>query len=189
MADHSLKRLRINLASVPLRNRNLYFTLLGLLAVLILAAAVGGGLIYFRYHGRNVASRASLQDLELSSESARTETASFAAKSQEASRRQKARVDFANEAVYFKSFSWTGFLSEMERSLPGASHIIALTPTPMGKSRVEVRLRVVSASLNEMLAFVNNLKAPSFANIRIISDEQKGGEIVSEVSLTYEEHR
>jgi len=189
MADHSLKRLRINLASVPLRNRNLYFTLLGLLGVLILAAAVGGGLIYFRYHGRNSAARASLQDLDLSSESARTETASFVAKSQEASRRQKARVDFANEAVYFKSFSWTRFLSELEKSLPAASHIIALTPTPIGKSRVEVRLRVVSSSLNEMLAFVKNLKSPSFANIRIIGDEQKGGEIVSEVSLTYEEHR
>lgn len=189
MADHSLKRLRINLASAPLRNRNLYFTLLGLLAVLILAAAAGGGLIYFRYHGRNVAAQASLQDLELAAETARTETASFAAKSQEASRGQKARVDFANEAVDFKSFSWTRFLSELERSLTGASHIIALTPTPMGKSRVELRLRVVSASLDEMLAFVKNLKAPSFVNIRIIGDEQKGGEVVSEVSLSYEEHR
>jgi len=189
MANHSLKRLRINLASLPLRNRNLYFALLGLLAVLILAAAVGGGLIYFRYHGRNVASQASLQDLELATQTAQTETAFFAAKSQEASRGQKARVDFANEAVYFKSFSWTRFLSELEGSLTGASHIIALAPTPMGKSRVEVRLRVVSASLDEMLAFVKNLKAPSFANIRIIGDEQKGGEVVSEVSLTYEEHR
>jgi len=150
---------------------------------------VGGGLIYFRSHGRNVASQASLQDLEFATETARTETASFAAKSQEAGRRQKARVDFANEAVYFKSFSWTRLLSELERSLPGASHIIALTPTPVGKSRVEVRLRVVSASLDEMLAFVKNLKPPSFANVRIMGDEQKGGEIVSEVSLTYEEHR
>jgi hypothetical protein len=189
MADHALKRLRINLASSPLRNRNLYFTLLGLLAVLILAAAAGGVLIYARYHGRNEAARASLQDLELATETSRTETTTFLAKSQEAGRRQKARVDFANESVYFKSFSWTRFLSELEKSLPGASHIIALTPTPVGKSRVEVRLRVVSSSLEEMLAFVNNLKPPSFANIRIISDEQKGGEIVSEVSLTYEEHR
>jgi len=189
MNNAPAQRLRINLASAPLRNRNLYFTLAGFLAVMTLAALVAGGLIYVHYHGRNADARATLESLGLEADTARTETAAFQAKSLEAATRQKTGVDFADEAIYLKSFSWTRFLSELEQSLPGASHIVALAPTPMGKARVEVRLRVVFSNLNEMLAFVDNLKARSFADIRLISEEKRAGEIVSEVSLSYEEHR
>lgn len=189
MNNNQAQRLRINLASSPLRNRNLYFALLGLLAVLTVAALVTGGFSYIHYHGRNAETRANLESLGLEADTARTETAAFQARSLEAAKNLKTRVDFAEEAVFLKSFSWTRFLFELEQSLPGASHIVALAPTPVGKGRVEVRLRVIFSNLNELLTFVDNLKARSFADIRPISEEKRAGEIVSEVSLTYEEHR
>jgi len=186
---NSLNRVRINLASAPLRNRNLFFSLSGLLALLILAAAVAGGLLYIRYHGQNAEARSALADLGRRADSARAETSAFQAKSQDAARNLKSRVDFANEAIFLKSLSWTHFLTELETSLPRSSQIVALAPTPLGKGRVEVRLRVVFSGLNDMLAFVNNLRSRSFANIRLMSEERQAGLIVSEVTLSYEERR
>lgn len=183
------KRVRINLASVPLRNRNLFLTLAGLLIVLTVAVAVLGVLIYARYHARDAQARSSLESLELAAESARTETGSFLAKSKEAESKLKSEVGFANEIIFLKSLSWTKFLGELETSLPGGSYIVALAPNPTGRSRVEVRLRAVFSGLNDELQFIKNLRDHSFADIRIIGEEQKSGRITSEVSLIYEERR
>lgn len=183
------RRVRINLASAPLRNRNIFRAAAALLIVLAAAAMVSGGLIYARYHPRNVEARSVQNGLELAAETARTETTAFLAKGQEAAAKLKSQVDFANEIIFLKSLSWTKFLTELETSLPGGSYIVALAPNPVGRARVEVRLRAVFSSLDEELAFIKNLRAHSFADIRLMGEEQQGGRIVSEVSLSYEEHR
>ncbi len=183
------RRVHINLASAPLRNRNLFLSLAVLLVVLAGACLAAGLLVYGRYHGRYVQARSSLDSLDLAAETARTETAGFQAKARDASSRLKSQVGFANEIIFLKSLSWTKFLGELETSLPGGSYITALAPNPTGRARVEVRLRVAFSSLNEELQFIKNLRDHSFADIRIIGEEQKSGRITSEVSLTYEERR
>jgi Tfp pilus assembly protein PilN len=183
------RRVRINLASEPLRNRNAYYSLAGLLVVLILAASVSGGILFARYHSRRVEVRSSQNSLELAAESARAETAAFLSRGQEAMLKLKGQVDFANEIIFLKSLSWTKFLSELETSLPGGSYIVALAPNPVGRARVEVRLRAVFSSLNEELEFIKNLRANSFADIQLMGEEQQGGRVVSEVSLNYVENR
>ncbi|OGD24248.1 MAG: hypothetical protein A2Y56_16410 [Candidatus Aminicenantes bacterium RBG_13_63_10] len=182
-------RIRLNLASSPLRNRNLFHLLAGVLILLAAAAAVWSGLLYARYHGRNAEARSALTGLALRSESAQAEVSAFQVKSREAARTLRDRVDFANEAIYLKGLSWTRFLAELETALPRTSQVAALAPTPLGKGRVEVRLRVVFSGLDDMLAFVNNLKSRSFANIRLMSEERQAGRIVSEVTLSYEQRR
>jgi Tfp pilus assembly protein PilN len=183
------RRVTINLASAPLRNRNLFFSLAGLLGVLIVAGVALSGLFFIRYHARCVQAKSALEATELAMETARTETTAYLAKSQEASAKLKAQVDFANEIIDLKSLSWTQFLSQLETSLPGGSYIVALAPNPVGQARFEVQLRVVFSSVAEELEFIKNLKDHSFADIRLMGEEQTSGRIVSEVSLSYEERR
>ncbi len=187
--NSSVRRVRINLASAPLRNRNIFYSAAALLIVLAAASAVTGGFIYARYHSRNFEARSVRNSIELAAETARTETTGFLMKGQEVATKLKSQVGFANEIIFLKSLSWTKFLTELETSLPGGSYIAALAPNPVGRARVEVRLRVVFSSLNEELQFIKNLRSHSFTDIRLMGEEQQGGRIVSEVSLSYEEHR
>lgn len=184
-----MRRVRINLASAPLRNRNLFLSLAGGLGVLIAAGIVLSGLFYVRYHARYVQAKSALEALELDMESARTATTGSLARVQTESAKLKGQVDFADEIIYLKSLSWTQFLSQLETSLPGGSYIAALAPNPVGQARFEVQLRVVFSNLAEELEFIKNLKDHSFADIRLMGEEQTSGRIVSEVSLSYEERR
>ncbi len=183
------RRVRINLASAPLRNRNLFLSLAGLLGVLIAVGVLLSGFFYVRYHARYVQAKSALEATQLDMETAQTETTGSLARVQADSAKLKAQVDFADEIIYLKSLSWTQFLSQLETSLPGGSYIAALAPNPVGQARFEVQLRVVFSNLNEELEFIKNLKEHSFANIRLMGEEQTSGRIVSEVSLSYEEHR
>jgi Tfp pilus assembly protein PilN len=189
MMNHNRRPVRINLASSPLRNRRPFWFLLGLLAVLTLALAGAGLSAFLRYHGPNAETAAAVRALRLRTDTDRTETTALLARTQDLSRKLKSGVDFANEAIFLKSLSWTRFLSELEASLPARSSIVALSPTPMGQARVEVRMRAVFSSLDSMLAFINNLRSRSFSDIRLLSDERKAGQIVSEVTVSYADHR
>ena len=48
----------------------------------------------------------------------------------------KARVDLVNRIIFQKSFSWTGFLSELEASLPDSIYITSLVPNVLGDRTV-----------------------------------------------------
>jgi len=179
--------LNLNLATKPLRNRRLYGTavraLVGLLAVLA-ALAVFAFLKYGGEASRLKATRT--ENTRLQSEAAREEKR-LAADIKEAERTSLARVDLVNGIILKKTFSWTGLLAELENALPGPSFITSLSPNFTSSGGVTMNMRVTSRSLEDVLAFINNLTARGFKNIQVFGDRRsEDGRILTEMSLTYE---
>lgn len=180
------KRLSLNLASHPLRNRRFFYLLLFILGALLVVVGYLAGKTYIEYRSQDQKARASIAKTNQLLMAANTEEKTFRKKVEEAIRNDKEKVDLVNSIILRKIFSWTEILSALERSLPDSSYILSLAPTLAEDSRLQLKLRVVSTDLDRLLEFLNNLKALKFS-IRIEGEmESERGFLVSNVSLSYE---
>jgi hypothetical protein len=99
----------------------------------------------------------------------------------------KAQVDFMNDLILRKSFSWVGLLSRLEEALPASGAVTSLNPAFSGGSKAEVTMTAVFQSLNDLLTFIQNLNARGFSSIRLISEGKNGaGQLESEIAVVYE---
>ena len=180
------KRLSLNLATYPLRNRRFFFLLLSIMAVTLVLISYLAARTYIKYRSEAQKVRASIDNVDQLIMVAGTEEKSFRQKIEEAVRRDKDKVDLVNSIILRKVFSWTELLSTLENSLPDSSYILSLAPTLAEDSRLQIRLRVVSQDLDKLLEFLNKLKASKF-RIRIEGEmASEKGLLISEVSLSYE---
>jgi Tfp pilus assembly protein PilN len=179
--------LNLNLATRPLRNRRLYGTAVRLFAGLLVVLA---GLTVFailKYGGEASRLKATRTgNTGLQSEADR-EVKRLTADIKQVERTSRARVDLVNGIILRKTFSWTGLLTELENALPGPSYITSLSPDFTASGAVTMSMRVTSRSLEDVLAFINNLTARGFKNIQVFGDRRsEDGRIITEMSLTYE---
>jgi len=180
------KRLSLNLATYPLRNRRFFFLLLSIMAVTLVLISYLAARTYIKYRSEAQKVRASIDNVDQLIMVAGTEEKSFRQKIEEAVRRDKDKVDLVNSIILRKVFSWTELLSTLENSLPDSSYILSLAPTLAEDSRLQIRLRVVSQDLDKLLEFLNKLKASKF-RIRIEGEmASEKGLLISEVTLSYE---
>lgn len=180
------KRLSLNLATNPLRNRRFFFLLLFVIAAALLLVGYLAGRTYIKYRSEAQEVRASADNIDQLIMVAQTEEKNSRQKIEEAVRRDKDKVDLVNSIILRKAFSWTELLSTLENSLPDSSYILSLAPILDEDSRLQLRLRVVSQDLNKLLEFLNKLIASKF-RIRIEGEmESEKGLLISEVSLSYE---
>ena len=179
--------LNLNLATRPLRNRRLYAAAVRVLAVLLVLLAGLSAFILLKYGGE--ASRlkaASAETRRLQTEAARDERRLTADIGRE-EKISRDRVDLVNLLIRRKMFSWTGLLSELEKALPGPSYITALSPAFTPEGAVALQMRVTSRSLDDLLAFLNNLGAGGFKNIKAGGEQRSDdGRLIAEISATYE---
>jgi Tfp pilus assembly protein PilN len=178
---------RINLASEPLENKRLFRATLALSLALIavLGLAAGWSFIRFQVHNRRLIAEAS--GLARSLETARSEGSRFRTGAQDLIKKEKSEVDFLNDLILRKSFSWVGLLSRLEEALPASGSVTSLSPTFSGGSKAEVTLTAVFQNLNDLLAFIQNLQARGFSRIRLVSEGKNGyGQLESEIAVIYE---
>jgi hypothetical protein len=92
-----------------------------------------------------------------------------------------------NSIILEKSFSWTQFLSDLEKSLPESSYIVSMAPTLAKDSKLQLSFKVAYSNVDDLLKLYNNLRALKFNQIKIISEaENENGLLISEISLNYE---
>ena len=183
----NMEKLQLNLASRPLRNTRFYRAcLIGLASVLIVLTLLAG-FFFIKYGFKDRRAKSSLRDAEGRILQLQAEAARFKTLAEGISKTEKGRVDFVNSIIFRKSFSWNAFLSELEGALPDSSFITSLAPSFVGEASLDLRVKVVSRSLDDLLAFINNLSARNFKGIRVeneSADEQ--GQLNSEITFTYE---
>jgi hypothetical protein len=185
MRNH--KKLNLNLATAPLRNRRLFlllFALLGISTCLVLAL---GGKIFYEY--RDLAQEAEKEVVQIESQISddQRETSQLNIKIEELIDLHAEHVTLINSLVYSKSFSWMDFFSALEDALPASSYIVSMRPFPEEGISMEVRFKVASTSLDELLNFIARLAAKGFKDIQILSESKtEEGYSLSEVSLRYE---
>ena len=180
---------KLELASHPLRNRRLFYLcillLLALTAVVILVSAN----MYFKYKNEYEATQARITEVEQKRGLAQREELKMDRQIENESAAHLLKINFINGLIYRKSFSWIGFLSDLENALPARCYIVSLVPSQRGDLGMEVIIRVASPSLEDLLKLYTQLVSLGFENVLIRSEEQAdNGMLISEVSFIYEKH-
>lgn len=181
------KKIYVNLASHPLRNRRFFFLVTGILVVLICVFSALAGYTYWVYGKKNRDYALSRTQIEKKMQDVLREDQRLSMLIDEASQKYSDRIDFINTLIYKKSFSWVDFLSALEDSLPETCYVVSMAPSLKENSKMEVRLKIAAPNLDELLKFNKNLYEKQFTNIRIVSESRDEiGMLVSEISLVYE---
>ncbi len=181
------KRLNLNLASHPLRNRRFFFLLIGILSLLLVVVLGLGGYTYWKYSTKNRDFERNWAQIENKIRNAQREEKRLTVQIEEAAKKYQGQVTSLNTLILKKSFSWADFLSSLEEALPESCYIVSLEPALVKDNQTEVRLEVVAPNLDELLNLNRNLYEKNFSSIRIISEStNETGFLVSEISLIYE---
>jgi Tfp pilus assembly protein PilN len=178
--------LLLNLATRPAKNRK--FFLLAR-AALVAACVVLFGLAAFtmvKYGLQADRLKTSLADAGARRDAAAKEEQRLQAEVRKEKQAKQLEVDVVNRIIYQKSFSWTAFFSQLEASLPDSVYITSLSPNFSGDRTVTLKIKVVSAGIDDLLAFLNNLHARKFAYRFESESREEEGQLVSEISLSYE---
>jgi Tfp pilus assembly protein PilN len=179
----------LNLASHPLKNRRLFFLLVIILGALFIFLLLLGGYTFINYAGKVRDLQSKTADVESKIQQYQQEEKELTARIQQAVAAHKKEVDRVNSLIYRKSFSWVEFLSDMEEVLPRSSYVVSLSPKVKEDAQIEVRFKVASPNLDELLKLNKRLYAMKFKDIRVISESRNSeGFLISEISVTYEKN-
>lgn len=182
--------IRLNLATRPLRNTRFYRTAFAASVLLLAGLAALTGFLSVKYGLANRRARAEDSGIKARIAAATAETAKFKSAAAAAARSDREKVDLVNAVIMRKTFSWTGLLTELEGALPESSFITSLAPNFAGESAVDLRIKVVSRGLDDLLALVDRLTERKFTRIRVAGESaDPQGRIVSEITFSYETTR
>ena len=180
-------RVRLNLASHPLRNRKLFYLSVTGLGIAFLLLSFISTSLFVSYRNKSSTIEASIHDLEYSLQEVKRNEKQYTSRVENMIKDYKEMVDEVNSIIYRKSFSWADFLTSLEKSLPDSSYIISLAPTFTEDLNMKVRFKVVSRGLDDLLKLINNLEALKFKQIKVLNEvTNEQGLLLSEVALSYE---
>jgi hypothetical protein len=186
----SRRGVRMNLASEPVRNKRLFTLAFALLAAGILLAAAAGGGLFARVHGRIGEARAELARLGRLDTEAKADIHKYDQDNAKYVQTAKPDIDRINAVIERKAFSWVNLLTLLEDALPGPSYILSFSPLSTEKAFIEIRLKVASTDVNELVRFIKELEKLSFGQIRVMSQARgDGGALVSDIVVGYERRK
>ena len=179
--------LNLNLATHPLRNKRAFTWMAGLLSVCLVVILGLAAFYFLRYHSLRVEAGEKLAGVREAIVIAEEEDRQFAEKIRNVPPEDKLAVEVLNSLIFKKSFSWVDSFSKLEEALPATSYLASLAPNFREDSSLEMKLKVVSQTLDDHIALITNLNALKFSSIMVQNeDKNERGQIVSEISLTYE---
>jgi len=179
--------LNLNLATRPWRNRRLYSALTVGLILLLFGLAASVAFVVLKYGGESARLKAATAETQKLQRDAEREEKRFTADIRKQERLDQTLVDLVNGIILRKTFSWTSLFSELENALPGPSYITSLSPAFTTNGALALRLKVISRSLDDLLALIDNLSARGFKGIQVFGESRSDdGRLITEISLTYE---
>ena len=179
--------LNVNLATRPLRNRRLFLFLGGGVGLAFLVTALAAIVIFLHFGLKKSAARTALQEVETTVRKTESEQKRLANRVGEAEKKDQDIIDTINGIILKKSLSWTDFLSKLEECLPESSYILSLSIPQVDSTRIQLRIRVVSRNLDDLLALINKLQGLNFSRPRVETEEKNDqGQLVSDISVIYE---
>ena len=176
----------LNLATRPVRNRRFYLLARAVLAALFVALIGFTAYTVAKYGLQTGRLKASLAEGNRRMTAAAQEQSRLLSDITKLEAADKARVELVNRIIFQKSFSWTGYLSELEASLPDSIYIMSLVPNVLGDRTVTLKIKAVSRGLDDLIVFLNNLNSRKFKYRLENESREEGGQLVSEITLTYE---
>jgi len=180
------RKISVNLAARPLRNRRFFFTLVGSIAVLFLIVAAISVSVLVSSRAREKALSASLAQVNRVSAAARQDRDTWIGQIREWAKTYRSTVDALNLILVDKRFSWVDFMSQLEESMPARCVVTQVTPLVARSGSLDVRFKMTCPALEDLLAFIQALNGRGFKNISVRQEAQLNGEWVSEIMFTYE---
>ena len=180
------QRIQVNLASQPLRNRRFFVSLISAAAGVFVLVALLCGLTYVRSSRRGESARAALAKTQKMIESSQKERNGWNAQVLDFSKKEKERIEAVNGIIAKKSFSWVDFFSQLEDALPPGSYVSWIAPLQAGDNRLDVRFKVVSQNLTDLLALIQRLNGLGFKRISVKNETSLGSQLTSEISFSHE---
>jgi hypothetical protein len=179
--------LNLNLATRPLRNRRLYASAVRILGALIVVLAGLSVFVLLKYGGETARLKSDIAATDKTQFEASREEKRLKADIAREEKLSRARVDLVNGIIQRKMFSWTGFLTALEESLPGPSAITALAPSFTSGGTIGVQMRVTSRNQEDLLAFITALMAHGFKDPRVGGvQKDEASRLIAEITATYE---
>jgi Tfp pilus assembly protein PilN len=184
---NKMRRLTLNLATRPLRNRRLFLLLGGALAAVFLVIALLAVFLFLRFTLKKHSVQVRLSKAEETTRTSQSEQKKIDVRVKEVALKDQGVIETINSIIMRKSFSWTDFLSKLEECLPDSSYILSLAPSLVDDTRIQFRFRVVSRDLNDLLALINKLQELKFSQPRVETEERDDrGQLTSDISVSYE---
>jgi hypothetical protein len=180
------RKININLAARPLRNRRFFFSLIGAATAIFLAVAALSVTFLIASRTREKALSASLDGVRKEVTEARQERDRWRVQIREWAATYRTTVDALNAVLIDKRFSWVEFLSRLEESLPPSSYIVYMAPLVAREGTVEARVKVSCPSLPELLSLIQKLNGQGFKNIAVRQEAQLNGQWIWEILFTHE---
>ena len=180
------RKVNVNLAARPLRNRRFFFALIGGTTAVFLVVAALALLVLFSNKSRGRAFETALAGARKETATAAQDRDAWTAQIREWARTYRTTVDALNSALVDKRFSWVGFLSRLEDSLPPACVVVQMMPLVARDGTVEARFKVACPSLQDLLSFIQNLNGQGFKRISVRQEAQLSGQWISEILFTHE---
>jgi hypothetical protein len=181
-----LKKMNLNLASHPLRNRRFFFTGAGVLTVALVVVAFSAGSYFSKFKGQADTAGRELARIVLVRETAQREKANWTNRVLDLSNSAQNKVSLINNLILRKSFSWVEFFSLLEEALPAASYLTSLSPEQTSAGKIDVRFKVVTQNLDELVELVRKLYALGYKQVSVVNETKIEGQMLSEISAVYE---
>ncbi len=182
----NMDKIRLNLASRPQRNMRFYHACLVVLVFILVILTFLAGFFFIKYGFKDRQAKSSLGTVERQTQQARAEETQFKTRTDAVSKAEKGRVELMNSIIFRKAFSWNALLSELESALPDPSYITSLAPSFVGEASLDLRIKVVSKSLDDLLALINNLNSRNFKRIRVENESaDERGQLITEITFNY----
>ncbi|MCP2620095.1 hypothetical protein NLC35_02480 [Candidatus Aminicenantes bacterium AC-334-K16] len=181
------KKLVLNLATHPLRNRRLFLALL-ILVVILNIVFLGLTVYTTTYYSSKINGlSSSLTRLETRKLSLTREGKQLEKKIETIQLAINPQVEKLNHLIARKSFSWESFFHDLEQLLPENAYVVELNPVlDQETMQLNVRLKLASSTLDNLVDFTRQLAAKGCREIKVISENAgKGNNLVSELSFIY----
>jgi hypothetical protein len=181
------KKIYLNLASRPLKNRRLFYFIFSLVVGAALIFSIYGGVVYIKYRFESKKINAAINRIENKKIDIQRMDDKFTDQIENVSLESQGEVDMINSIIYKKSFSWVEFLSIFEKTLPEACYLVSFDPVLKEGASVLVNFKVASPDLGRLLKLINTLNTLRFRNIRLVNESKaENGLFIYEMSLNYE---
>lgn len=165
--------IRGNLATRPFYDARVVRAVLGVAALVVLAATLVNilGILHYRRND------AGLQAQAVRDEARRSELRASAARlrgSLDAARMRmtSAETEAANELISRRTFSWTELLNQFEATLPSTARITSIRPRVSGGGPVVLEVMVVGRSVEDVDRFLQNLEDTGYFLDSLSRDER-----------------
>jgi Tfp pilus assembly protein PilN len=94
-----------------------------------------------------------------------------------------AEIDYLNNLIIRKHFSWTEVFSNLESVIPDNVHLNSVSPEIV-KDKVNLNLEITCRSISDESEFIRRLQAsPVFQDVNVSREEQKGTGQVTELGV------